>query len=228
MFKRVLFAALIAATVIAATGYAQENESVSLTTPESHVSYSIGYQVGHSLADAKDHIDTAVFLRAIEDVFAGRPPAITEQEMKAAYESFQQQLAKGRDEQGKEHAQSGAEFLKAKEAEDGVTKTDSGLLYKVISSGEGRSPEATDTVQVHYEGKLTDGTVFDSSYDRGEPIEFALDQVIAGWTEGVQLMKEGGKFEFYIPYDLAYGPEGRPGIPPYAALIFQVELLAIR
>jgi FKBP-type peptidyl-prolyl cis-trans isomerase FkpA/FKBP-type peptidyl-prolyl cis-trans isomerase FklB len=120
-----------------------------------------------------------------------------------------------------------AAWLKEKEAEDGVKKTESGLLYKVITAGKGDKPSATDTVKVDYEGSLSDGTVFDSSYKRGEAITFPLNGVIPGWTEGLQLMPVGSKYELYIPADLAYGPGGTGPIPPNAALKFVVELHSI-
>lgn len=122
----------------------------------------------------------------------------------------------------------GKQFLSKNKEKSGITTTDSGLQFKVLLEGTGKSPSATDRVTVHYEGTLIDGTKFDSSYDRGEPIDFGLNQVIRGWTEGVQLMKEGGKYKFFIPSDLAYGPQGSPGaIPPNAALIFTVELIRV-
>jgi len=121
-----------------------------------------------------------------------------------------------------------ADFLKENDKKDGVHVTDSGLQYKVITEGTGKSPSPTSNVTVNYEGKLTNGTVFDSSYKRGQPASFPLDRVIKGWTEGLQLMKEGGKYEFFLPYNLAYGEHGAgAGIPPYATLIFTVELISV-
>lgn len=126
------------------------------------------------------------------------------------------------------HLEAGKQFLAENVKNEGVIQRGSGLQYKVLNEGIGPKPNATDTVRVHYEGKLIDGTKFDSSYDRGESISFPLNGVIAGWTEGVQLMSTGATYEFYIPYKLAYGERGAGGvIPPYATLIFKVELLGI-
>ena len=126
------------------------------------------------------------------------------------------------------HLEAGKQFLEENAKNKDVIQRGSGLQYKVLNEGIGSKPNATDTVRVHYEGKLIDGTKFDSSYDRGEPISFPLNGVIAGWTEGVQLMSTGATYEFYIPYNLAYGDRGAGGvIPPYATLIFKVELLGI-
>jgi FKBP-type peptidyl-prolyl cis-trans isomerase len=127
-------------------------------------------------------------------------------------------------------AEKGAAFLKANASKEGVETTASGLQYKVLKEGTGKSPKATDTVKVHYRGTLLDGKEFDSSYKRGEPIEFPLNRVIPGWTEGVQLAKEGGKIELYIPSKLAYGESGTPGGPigPNETLIFEIELIQVK
>ncbi len=129
-----------------------------------------------------------------------------------------------------DHKTAGAEFLANNAKQDGVQTTASGLQYKIITEGAGAKPSASDTVEVHYRGTLIDGTEFDSSYGRGQTIEFPLNRVIAGWTEGVQLMSPGAKYTFYIPYNLAYGERGTPGgpIPGYATLIFDVELVSIK
>ena len=121
----------------------------------------------------------------------------------------------------------GREFLEKNKEKDGVTTTASGLQYEVITMGDGEKPSATDRVKTHYHGTLIDGTVFDSSVERGEPISFGLNQVIKGWTEGLQLMPIGSKFRFFIPYNLAYGERGQGSIPPFATLIFEVELIDI-
>ena len=127
-----------------------------------------------------------------------------------------------------ENLKKGQEYLAENAKREGVTVTNSGLQYEVLEEGEGKSPSATDVVKCHYEGRLIDGTVFDSSYKRGTPSEFALNQVISGWTEGLQLMKEGSKYRFFIPYNLAYGSRGVSIIPPYSALIFDVELIEVK
>ncbi len=143
------------------------------------------------------------------------------------YEAFRRGVEQGQN-AAKEAKQKCEQFLAENAKREGVKTTASGLQYEVLESTLGQKPKATDTVKVHYEGTLIDGTVFDSSYKRGEPISFALNQVIKGWTEGLQLMSVGSKYKLYIPYHLAYGEQGAGGsIPPYAALIFTVELLGI-
>lgn len=122
----------------------------------------------------------------------------------------------------------GQEFLEKNSKKEGVKVTKTGLQYEILTEGDGEYPSAYSTVRCHYEGRLINGTVFDSSYKRGEPSEFALNRVIPGWTEGVQLMKEGSKFRFYLPHYLAYGPSGTSGIPPFSTLIFDVELIEVK
>jgi FKBP-type peptidyl-prolyl cis-trans isomerase FkpA/FKBP-type peptidyl-prolyl cis-trans isomerase FklB len=129
--------------------------------------------------------------------------------------------------EGKANKDKGEKFLAENKSKPGVKTTASGLQYLVLTEGKGKSPKATDTVTVHYKGTLIDGTQFDSSYDRGQPAEFPLDRVIKGWTEGLQTMKVGGKSRLFVPSDIAYGPQGRPGIPPNSTLIFDVELVDI-
>jgi FKBP-type peptidyl-prolyl cis-trans isomerase len=131
------------------------------------------------------------------------------------------------DEEGKANIEKGKKYLDENKAKPGVKTTDSGLQYEVLTEGKGKAPKATDIVQVHYKGTLIDGTEFDSSYKRGEPAEFPLNGVIKGWTEGLQLMKVGGKNRFVIPSDLAYGPSGNSSIPGNSVLVFEVELLKV-
>jgi len=172
------------------------------------------------------------FAQAIKDIIAGQQPQIDDQEAQTIVtEFFQQQEAKQRAaaaEKYKENKEKGEAWLAEKAMEEGVVALPSGLMYQVLNEGSGKKPTADDTVECHYEGRLIDGTVFDSSYKRGESATFPLNGVIAGWTEGVQLMSEGAKYRFFIPYQLAYGERGAgAAIPPFAALVFDVELIKV-
>lgn len=198
------------------------------------VSYALGLGIGHQLRDmGASELVVDDFAQAIKDILAGKEPAVGAQEaQKIVQEFFAAQEAKQRaaaEERGKVAKAEGEKYLAENAKKDGVKVTESGLQYMVLQEGTGKSPKATDKVVCHYEGMLTDGTMFDSSVQRGEPATFGLNQVIKGWTEGLQLMKEGAKFRFFIPYTLGYGAQGAPGaIPPYAALIFDVELIEVR
>ncbi|WP_238389698.1 FKBP-type peptidyl-prolyl cis-trans isomerase [Pseudoxanthomonas koreensis] len=183
--------------------------------------------VGPSLAPMKDEIDAAVLMQAVRTALSGSGTALmTEQE---AQQTLQGYLARKQGAVGDKNRTDGAAFLAKNRNEKGVLTTPSGLQYMVLREGSGPRPLASDTVRVNYEGKLLDGTVFDSSYQRGEPAEFGLNQVIAGWTEGLGLMPVGAKYRFWIPSELAYGTRGAPGgrIGPNSTLTFDVELLGI-
>lgn len=198
------------------------------------VSYALGLGIGSQLKSmGADSLNIDDFAQAIKDTISGAELKVSHKEsQQIVQEFFKEQEAKQRAqaaENGKVAREEGEKFLAENAKKDGVQVTESGLQYSVIKEGTGRSPKATDTVVCHYEGFLTNGTVFDSSIQRGEPAAFPLNAVIAGWTEGLQLMKEGGKTRFFIPYNLAYGEAGAAGaIPPYAALIFDVELLEVK
>ncbi|WP_421856258.1 FKBP-type peptidyl-prolyl cis-trans isomerase [Marinomonas sp.] len=220
---------LIAALVMSSVSFAYAADSaIKLDTKEQRLGYSIGTMLGKQMSQNFSELDTQTFMAGFQDSFAGKEGKMTMDEVTKAIQDYQQeQMKKAQLEQEKvaeEEKAASAAWLKEKEAEDGVKKTDSGLLYKVITAGKGDKPSATDTVKVDYEGSLIDGTVFDSSYKRGEAITFPLNGVIPGWTEGLQLMPVGSKYELYIPADLAYGPGGTGPIPPNAALKFVVEL----
>lgn len=195
-------------------------------------SYAFGVDVAGQLQPFAEDLDVEAFASALKDVFAGNDLALNAEELRAASQAFQMK-AQQRQQQaaavaGEANMEAGQKFLEENKANEGVEVTESGLQYKVLTPAEGDKPAATDQVKVHYEGKLLDGTVFDSSYQRGEPITFGLNQVIPGWTEGVQLMSIGATYEFYIPSELAYGANGAgAAIPPNATLIFKVELLGI-
>ena len=197
------------------------------------LSYSLGLGIGDQLLHMGAHqIVAADFAAAIEDVVKGKELKISHKEAQVIVnEFFQKMEAENQrlaEEKGKVAKEEGEKYLAENAKKEGVVVTKSGLQYIVLNEGTGKQPKATDTVQCHYEGMLTDGTVFDSSIQRGEPAAFGLQQVIAGWTEGLQLMKEGAKFRFFIPYMLGYGARGAgASIPPYAALIFDVELIKV-
>ena len=198
------------------------------------LSYSLGLGIGQQLLQMglKDKLNITDFAASIADVLQGNSLKVSHQEgqqiVNAFFADMEAKQKAAAAEAGKAAKQLGEQFLAENAKRSGITTTKSGLQYEVITEGTGRQPKATDTVRCHYEGRLIDGTVFDSSYKRNAPADFGLQQVIAGWTEGVQLMKEGSKFRFYIPYMLAYG-EGGAGamIPPFSALIFDVELIKV-
>ncbi len=195
--------------------------------------YGLGLGIGQQLAQMNiEGLNIDDFAQAIRDVLSGGELKLGHREaQQIVQEYFQQQEEKlnaEREEKGKQAKADGERFLSENAKKEGVVTTKSGLQYTVLREGTGRQPKATDSVRCHYEGFLIDGTVFDSSVQRGEPATFGLQQVIAGWTEGLQLMKEGAKYRFFIPYLLGYGPSGAgQSIPPYATLIFDVELLNV-
>ena len=190
------------------------------------ISYALGLGIGQQLKSMNiENFDIKEFSRSIEDVMAGRDTDMTAREAQVMLSEYFQKKEK---EQAEENIANGKAYLEENGKREGVVTTTSGLQYEVLTEGTGKSPKATDKVRCHYEGRLTDGTIFDSSYQRGEPADFGLNQVIAGWTEGVQLMKEGAKYRFHIPYLLGYGERGAgASIPPYATLVFDVELIKV-
>ena len=198
------------------------------------LSYALGIGIGSQLAGmgAKElNIDD--FAQAIKDVISGSELKVDNAEAQTLVQNFfQEQEAKQQAaaaEAGKAAKAAGETFLAENGKKDGVVTLPSGLQYQVLKEGNGKKPSATDQVVCHYEGTLIDGTVFDSSYQRNQPATFGLNQVIAGWTEGVQLMQEGAKYRFFIPYKLAYGERGAGAqIPPFAALVFDVELIEVK
>ena len=198
------------------------------------LSYALGIGIGSQLAGmgAKElNIDD--FAQAIKDVISGSELKVDNAEAQTLVQNFfQEQEAKQQAaaaEAGKAAKAAGEAFLAENGKKDGVVTLPSGLQYQVLKEGNGKKPSATDQVVCHYEGTLIDGTVFDSSYQRKQPATFGLNQVIAGWTEGVQLMQEGAKYRFFIPYNLAYGERGAGAqIPPFAALVFDVELIEVK
>ncbi|MBR4571916.1 MAG: FKBP-type peptidyl-prolyl cis-trans isomerase [Prevotella sp.] len=197
------------------------------------LSYALGLGIGTQLRQmGAESLNIDDFAQAIKDSIAGTEQIKAAEAQKIVQDFFIEQEKKQRAataEKGKVMKAEGEKYLAENAQKPGVITTASGLQYMVLKEGDGKSPKATDSVMCHYEGFLTDGTVFDSSVQRGTPATFPLQGVIKGWTEGLQLMKEGGKTRFFIPYNLAYGESGAAGsIPPYATLIFDVELIEVK
>ena len=220
-----------AASPAAKPAAAPISAAAAAMTEQQRNSYMIGMDVAKSLQAIKEEIDMATLTQAMQAVFAGKPTKLTVAEAEQIRNSFSQKMqakmaAKAAAE-GEKNLQEGQRFLAANKAKPGVRSTPSGLQYQVIRQGAGPLPQATDKVRVHYKGTLLSGKTFDSSYDRGQPAEFALNQVIPGWTEGVALMPVGSKYTLWIPSNLAYGPNGQPPIGANSTLVFEVELLAI-
>lgn len=198
------------------------------------VSYALGLGIGRQLSQmGATELSIDDFAQAIKDILSGTEPKVNDHEAQTIVKDFfEKQEAKQRAaaaEKFKANKEAGEKYLAENAKKEGVVTLPSGLQYQVLKEGTGRKPKATDTVKCHYEGMLIDGTLFDSSLQRGEPAEFPLNGVIAGWTEGLQLMKEGAKYRFFIPYNLAYGERGAgQSIPPFAALVFDVDLIEVK
>lgn len=206
-----------------------ENNTQNYTTVEQRVSYGIGRQMGDQLAaNPFDGVDAAAVAAGVMDALQGKESVVASADLEAAFGEISQRMKAKEAEKSKLMAAEGEAFLAENAKKEGVTVTASGLQYEVVTAGTGPKPSASSRVKTHYHGTLIDGTVFDSSYNRGQPIDFAVNGVIAGWTEALQLMPTGSKWRLYIPYNLAYGERGAGGsIAPYSALIFDVELLEV-
>lgn len=205
---------------------------VALDTTEERLSYGIAFGLGQRLKADGVPLDVPAFAEGLAHAFDDREPLLSEEEIGAELQAFQQQQGAAREAEMQvvagANAEAGAAFLAENATKEGVVVLESGLQYKVLEAGEGAMPTASDTVEVHYRGTLIDGTEFDSSYSRGESVSFGVTQVIPGWTEALQLMPAGSKWQLYIPADLAYGPAGAgQQIGPNSTLLFDVELLAI-
>ena len=208
-------------------GEATAQKPVLLKTEMDKVSYVIGAQVGQGFKTQGIEINVESLMRGIKDAMAGKELALSQDEMKKVMMSFQQRMVAKRAAEAAKNLADGKAFLEANGTKEGVKVLSSGLQYKVIKEGTGKTPGPDDKVKTHYRGTLIDGTEFDSSYKRNQPLVRAVKGVIEGWTEALQLMKEGCKWELYIPANLAYGERGGPGIPPNSTLIFEMELLEV-
>ncbi len=201
----------------------KQMEKAEMKTKEDSLSYAFGISIGENLKRDSIELDPLILGKALTDLKNGKQKMTAEEANKVIQNAFQEKEM----EKNKPVIEAGKKFLAENAKKEGVKTTASGLQYKIIKAGKGASPKKTDKVTVHYEGTLTDGTVFDSSYKRGEPATFGVTQVIPGWTEALQMMKEGATWEIYLPQELAYGPRRAGQIPPYSTLIFKVELIKI-
>jgi FKBP-type peptidyl-prolyl cis-trans isomerase len=229
--KYILF--LLLAIVMVACQSSPDGQKVTLKTEKDSLSYSIGAQIGESLKLGVDEIDLDVLEKGIRDAATGQDKLLPDENIQKKMVKFQQVMrTKFKEEQqrkAEEGKAEGEKFLEENKKKEGVVTLPDGLQYKVITPGSGPHPKATDQVVVNYRGTLIDGTQFDSSHDRGQPATFRVNQVIKGWTEALQLMSPGAKWEIYIPSDLGYGTRGAgQKIPPNSTLIFEVELLEIK
>ncbi len=228
--KVMMTMALVAVFTIACN--AQSGANVKLESKKDSVSYAIGMSIGTNMKKQNLDVDADKIAAGIKTMLNGETGLLTEEQMQAVLMSFQEDMMRKQQEEmmkkGEEAGKKGEDFLNKNKTQAGVMTTPSGLQYKVIKEGKGAKPVAASQVKVHYTGKLIDGTKFDSSVDRGEPATFGLNQVIPGWTEGLQLMTVGSKYMLYIPPALGYGQQGMPPtIGPNEVLVFEVELLEI-
>ncbi len=202
--------------------------TLSFDNDAQRVSYGIGRQMGDQLAGSNiPDLSIDAVVAGLRDAFAGQPSQVEEAALQAAFQALQEKMQAVAEQAAQAARQAGVDYLADNAKRDGVVTLPSGLQYEVISEGSGATPTASSTVQTHYEGTLISGEVFDSSYKRGQPAEFPVGGVIAGWTEALQLMKEGAKWRLYIPSELAYGARAAGSIPPHSTLVFDIELLKV-
>ena len=227
-FRNLLVLAVLLIFIGACSKSNNIGNSAKIKSELDTVSYALGADVAKSLKERNglDELSYSAFLKGMQEVFNEEEVMMEDAQRQNKIRTYLQQLAEKRNQ---ENLEKGKKFLEQNKGKEGVQVTESGLQYKIIEEGAGISPDANDTVKVHYVGKTIDGEVFDSSRERGEPAEFPVNRVISGWTEGLQMMKEGANYKLFIPTDLAYGTKVRPGgkIEPNEALIFDVELLEV-
>ena len=214
--------------IISLVSCTQGSKNIPLDTDEKKVSYAIGHRFGQSLKSQGIKVDLGVLTMSIQDAFSeDQKSRMTDEEMLAAMRNMQKSIIEHQMQQAQVNRKKGEDFLEKNKSVEGVLSTESGLQYQVQKMGDGPKPALNSMVSVHYRGTLITGEEFDSSYKRGEPAEFPVSGVIAGWTEALQLMPVGSKWKLFIPSQLAYGPQSRPSIPGHSTLIFEVELLDI-
>jgi FKBP-type peptidyl-prolyl cis-trans isomerase FklB len=227
---KLIFTMLLGVGLLA--GQVSAEEKKPLQTQTEKQSYSMGADIGSRIKSQGIEVDADLFAKGLKDTIAGGDMLMTDDEIRESLLALQKSLMEKQAERTKAAAeknkQEGEAFLAANRKKEGVVTLPSGLQYKTIKEGECKSPRPSDTVEVNYRGTLIDGTEFDSSFKRGEPATFPLNQVISGWTEAMQLMKEGGKMEIFVPADLAYGEQTTGIIGPNSTLIFEVELISVK
>jgi len=224
-----IFIAILSVTFL--SGVCRAGDKLDLKDDKVRLSYSVGYQVGGDFKRQGLDINPEMLLKGVEDALAGNEPLLTPQEMRSTLVEVQKTVTAAQEQKRKAEAETnlllGKAFLSENANKEGIKTLPSGLQYKVIAEGSGRTPKAEDTVTVHYRGTLIDGTEFDSSYSRGKSATFGVGRVIAGWTEALQLMKEGARWQLFIPPELAYGDKRTGKIEPNSTLIFEVELISV-
>ena len=220
-------------SIIFVFGVCQADEKSELKDQKGKESYSLGYQFGQYIKSQGIDIDLEIYTSGIKDALGGKEPQMSQEDIRATIMGLQQRQQAARQKEMKEKStknlEQGKTFLAENQKKENVKALPSGLQYKVLAEGSGKTPKADDTVTVNYKGTLIDGTEFDSSYKRGQPATFKVNGVIKGWTEALPLMKEGSKYQLFIPPDLAYGERGAGrNIPPNSTLIFEVELISVQ
>ncbi len=208
-------------------GHAAAEDKTTLKDQKDKVSYSIGVNIGSTLKQQDLQLNPETLTAGIKDALSGGKTLLTEQEIRETLMTFQKDLMAQKTAQGENNKKAGEMFLADNKKKEGVKTLPSGLQYKIIKEGKGKKPKAADTVKTHYKGTLIEGKEFDSSYKGGEPVTFQVGGVIPGWTEALQLMPVGSKWQLFIPANLAYGESGQGPIPPNSTLIFEIELLGI-
>jgi len=220
---------LVALGVVLLVSQVSAQEKSGLKNQKEKMSYIIGMDIGNNLKKQSIDIDPNILAKGVKDALSGSQPLLTEQEVHETTMAFQKEMMAKQEEVGKKNKREGETFLAENKKKEGVKTLPSGLQYKVIKAGTGKKPKLTDTVTTHYRGTLINGTEFDSSYRRGQTVSFQVNGVIPGWTEALQLMEEGAKWQLFIPSNLAYGERGAGrDIGPNATLIFEIELLSIQ